>query len=64
MEIINQKINKDQFTSYVNSKDFGPKPPNKLVIHHTWSPTKEEWNGQNTINGREIMIMKFSLVKQ
>ncbi|OGH90754.1 MAG: hypothetical protein A2507_00915 [Candidatus Magasanikbacteria bacterium RIFOXYD12_FULL_33_17] len=51
MDIVNQKLNRSQFTSYANSKNYGSLPPNKLVIHHTWSPSKEEWNGQNTVLG-------------
>lgn len=32
-------------------KDFGSVPPSFLVIHHTWKPRKDEWNGATSIAG-------------
>ena len=51
MEIINRRLTLNEFRDYVKEYNFGTKPANKLVIHHTWSPTKESWAGERTILG-------------
>lgn len=49
MKIIAKKLSLPEFIDYVNKKDFGVLPPTFLVIHHTWKPKKDEWNGSTTI---------------
>ena len=49
MNIIGQCLTRDEFTEYVATKNFGTLPANKLVIHHTWRPTKESWAGEPTL---------------
>lgn len=49
MEIINRCLTLEAFEDYVRRYDFGATPPDKLVIHHTWKPTRDEWSGQHTI---------------
>jgi len=51
MDIINKRLNLHEFKDYVKDFDFGPKLPNKLVIHHTWRPTTETWRGSRSIQG-------------
>jgi len=51
MNIVNKKLNLSQFEDYVKDKYFGTLPANKLVIHHTWKPTKAQWTGQASIIG-------------
>lgn len=51
MEIINKKLDLHAFEDYLSSYYFGSLPANKLVVHHTWRPTKEQWQGQASING-------------
>ena len=51
MKIVNKKLNLSQFEDYVKDKYFGTLPANKLVIHHTWKPTKAQWTGQSSIIG-------------
>ncbi|MBU0577190.1 peptidoglycan recognition protein family protein [Patescibacteria group bacterium] len=51
MDIINRKLGLHEFEDYIRSYNFGTEPANKLVIHHTWRPTKEQWQGQASING-------------
>lgn len=51
MQILAKKLTKKEFTAYVNQKDFGSIPPSWLVLHHTWSPTLETWNGATSISG-------------
>jgi hypothetical protein len=51
MDIINRRLTLREFQEYVETYNFGSAPANKLVIHHTWRPTKETWAGQNSIDG-------------
>lgn len=51
MEIVNKRLTLHEFQVYVKGYDFGPILPGKLVLHHTWHPTKESWAGERTIGG-------------
>lgn len=51
MEIIGKRLNRAEFSKYVDEKNFGTLPANKLVIHHTWSPTESAWKGKETLYG-------------
>lgn len=51
MEIINRCLALNEFRHYLKNYNFGALPANKLVIHHTWRPTKESWQGQKSIQG-------------
>lgn len=50
MEIVNKKLNLEGFSTYLSEKSFSLKP-NEIVLHHTWRPTAEQWQGQKSING-------------
>ena len=51
MQIINKKLSLDDFKAYISSFNFAPLNPTKIVLHHTWRPTKEQWQGQKSVNG-------------
>lgn len=51
MNIINKKLSLEDFKAYISSFNFSPLNPTKIVLHHTWRPTVEEWQGQKSING-------------
>lgn len=51
MKILGENFNKDQFRNYVAKYDFGSIPPDSIVVHHTWSPTKKDWKGNTTLMG-------------
>jgi hypothetical protein len=51
MDIINRCLALQEFREYVKAYYFGSEPANKLVVHHTWKPTKETWAGQKSIDG-------------
>lgn len=51
MEIIAKKLTLEEAKVYIRDYDFGTIPPDRLVIHHTWKPRKEDWNGLVTIKG-------------
>lgn len=49
MNILNKCLTLNEFQEYVLKFNFGSTLPSKLVIHHTWKPTKERWAGEKTI---------------
>lgn len=51
MKILAQKLNQDEFRNYVATYDFGSIKPDSLVIHHTWRPTKSDWQGEKSVMG-------------
>ena len=51
MQIINRRLDLHEFKDYVDTYNFGSELPNKLVVHHTWRPTKEAWGSQRSIQG-------------
>lgn len=51
MDIVDKNFNIGEFKKYVDEFDFGSIPPTKLVIHHTWKPTRKDWEGRESIFG-------------
>ena len=51
IQIINQRLDLHEFRNYADTYQFGAPPPDKLVIHHTWRPTRENWGGVHSIAG-------------
>ncbi len=51
MDIVNRRLSLNEFRHYIKECYFGAQPANKLVIHHTWKPTKESWAGKQSILG-------------
>jgi len=51
MKIVNKCLTLDEFKKYIKGKSFEPNQPNKIVLHHTWKPTQDTWNGATTIEG-------------
>lgn len=51
MEIVNRRLTLAEFREMLVPFDFGPILPDKLVIHHTWKPIRQDWAGQRTIVG-------------
>jgi len=49
MEILNKRLSLHEFRDYLKTYDFGSVFPDKLVLHHTWRPTKASWAGEKTI---------------
>lgn len=50
MDILRKKLSKKEFSEYVKTKDFGKLAPTSIVIHHTWRPTLDSWEGGETID--------------
>lgn len=51
ISIINRRLDLQEFRDYVATYNFGAQPASKLVIHHTWRPTKDKWGGARSIQG-------------
>jgi len=47
---IKKNFSLKEFEKYVKAKDFGELPPTFIVIHHTWKPTVDDWNGKKTMD--------------
>ena len=58
ISIINRCLSLREFGDYVAVYNFGPQLANKLVIHHTWRPTKEDWKGARSIDGMKAYYEK------
>lgn len=50
---INKLLTHQQFQEYIHQYDFGTVPPTKLVLHHTYEPTLEDWNGLKSMLGMQ-----------
>lgn len=51
INIINRRLDLREFRDYISAFNFGAQPADKLVIHHTWRPTKDKWQGAHSIQG-------------
>lgn len=49
IEIDGRVMTADEFAAFVETKSFGPVPPNRIFLHHTWRPTREQWKGRETL---------------
>ena len=47
---IKKKLSLKEFKKYVADKDFGVVPPTFIVLHHTFRPTPDTWNGKTTVD--------------
>lgn len=50
---INERLTSEEWLSYVGDYSFGTIPPTRLVLHHTWKPTVEEWRGLGSMEGMQ-----------
>jgi len=51
MNIVNRKLNLEEFEGYVSAMNFSPNNPNKVIVHHSFSPTQKQWKGEATMVG-------------
>ncbi len=49
IEIDGRVMTAVEFVRHVDQLDFGPAPPTRIFLHHTWRPTAEEWRGRDSI---------------
>lgn len=53
------KLSLEEFKKYIKNYNFGTKPPKFMVIHHTWKPEKDDWNGIKTIHALDKYYRKL-----
>lgn len=51
MNIINKKLSLEEFKAYISGFNFSPLNPNKIVVHHSASPTQAQWQGSKSMLG-------------
>ena len=51
--MIGRRLSIPEWLSYVASYDFGPIAPSRLVLHHTFVPTVEQWAGLRSMQGMQ-----------
>lgn len=51
--MIGRRMTVREWTHYVEGYDFGTIRPDKVVLHHTFKPTVESWNGLVTMKGMQ-----------
>jgi len=49
MEIDGRCMTIDQFVAYVEDLRFPTPLPDRIFLHHTWKPTKQDWRGYSSI---------------
>jgi len=51
--MIGRCLSTHEWLDYVAAYDFGPVPPSRVVLHHTWVPTLEQWTGLRSMQGMQ-----------
>lgn len=51
--MIGRMLSIAEWLTYVASYDFGATTPSRLVLHHTWSPTLQQWAGLRSMQGMQ-----------
>lgn len=49
MVFLNRRLSINEWLDYVASYDFGPIAPDRIVLHHTWKPTVDQWAGERSM---------------
>lgn len=50
---INEVLTPEQWRSYVSDYDFGPVPPSRLILHHTYIPRLDQWRGLSNMRSMQ-----------
>lgn len=50
---INRMLSLQEWAAYVAGYDFGPVPPTRLVLHHTYIPNQDQWRGLISMRGMQ-----------
>jgi hypothetical protein len=48
---VNRALSVSQWASYIAAYRFGALSPTKVVLHHTWRPTLQQWAGLRSMQG-------------
>ncbi len=49
--MIGRRLSIPEWLSYIAAYQFGPTVPSRIVLHHTWHPTVQEWAGLRSMQG-------------
>jgi hypothetical protein len=49
--MIGRQLSIPEWLSYIAAYQFGATMPSRVVLHHTWRPTVQEWAGLRSIQG-------------
>jgi hypothetical protein len=49
IEIDGRVMTAEEFVAFVETKSFGLIPPDRIFLHHTWQPTRDQWKGKETL---------------
>ncbi|MBC8160424.1 MAG: N-acetylmuramoyl-L-alanine amidase [Roseiflexaceae bacterium] len=50
---INRRLSIAEWLDYVANYDFGPLPPSRVVLHHTYIPNLQQWQGSASMKGMQ-----------
>jgi len=56
IEIDGRVMTADEFAAFVETKGFGPVPPNRIFLHHTWRPTRDQWVHEGWTAGPHLFV--------
>lgn len=51
--MVGERLNVNEWLTYLASYQFGPVMPTKVVLHHTWRPTVAQWQGATSMKGMQ-----------
>ena len=51
--MIGKLLSIPEWLDYVATYDFGPTPPSRLVLHHTYIPNLDQWRGLPSMQGMQ-----------
>jgi hypothetical protein len=51
--MIGRRLTAAEWRAYVGDYDFGPIPPTRLVLHHTYRPNEAQWRGLASMRGMQ-----------
>ena len=57
--MIGRRLSIPEWLSYIAAYEFGSTTPARVVLHHTFSPTVDQWAGMRSIQG----IQRFYVQK-
>src|SRR3954464_12675787 len=51
--MIGRRLSIPEWISYIAAYQFGPTTPSRVVLHHTFSPTVDQWAGLRSMQGMQ-----------
>lgn len=51
--MIGERLSSDEWLTYLRTYEWGQLRPTRLVLHHTYRPTSEQWQGLRSMRGMQ-----------